>query len=248
MKSSITAENITKTFQTGSRGRLEAVKAVNFECYPGKIFGLLGPNGAGKTTTLRMLATILKPTRGTAKVNDYDVIEYPEAVRKSIGFLATETGLYDGLTPRETLTFFGKVNGLGQQEIAERTDNLFQVLNMEGYKDRRVGKLSSGMRQKLSLARSIVHDPPVLIFDEPTTGLDVMTAHTVMEYINYFREEGKTIVISTHQMRVAEKLCDRIGILFEGQIRDEGSLEELLSRHDAENLEDVFFSLAEGEE
>ena len=237
----VVADGLTKTF-TSRRGPIQAVIDVSFECPAGQIFGLLGPNGAGKTTALRMLATILTPTAGEATIAGFDVRSQPGEVRERIGFLATETGLYDRFTARETLRFFGRINNLSSGEIRSRSDELFATLEMTELADRRVGTFSTGEKQKLSLARSILHDPPVLILDEPTFGLDVMAARTVVETIGLFREQGRTILLSTHVMRVAEKLCNRIGILYRGRLHALGTLEELTDRFGGDDLEEVFFS------
>jgi sodium transport system ATP-binding protein len=237
----VAANGLTKTF-TSRRGPIHAVIDVSFECPAGQIFGLLGPNGAGKTTALRMLATILTPTAGTATIAGYDVQSQPGEVRERIGFLATETGLYDRFTARETLRFFGRINNISSEGIRSRSDELFATLEMTELADRRVGTFSTGEKQKLSLARSILHDPPVLILDEPTFGLDVMAARTVVETIGLFREQGRTILLSTHIMRVAEKLCDRIGILYRGRLHALGTLDELTHRFGGDDLEEVFFS------
>lgn len=241
----VETSGLIKRFQTRSRGIIHAVQGLSVKCYRGQIYGLLGPNGAGKTTTLRMLGTLLTPTSGNAVVNTYSVQQQPQRVRSSIGYLATETGVYDGLTTRETLRFFGEINGLQGSSLSTRIEELASILNMDEFVDRRVGKLSTGMKQKLSLARSVIHDPPVLIFDEPTAGLDVMTAKTVTNYIQVFKEQGKAVIVSTHQMRVAEQLCDRIGILFDGKLKADGSLENLYAQYDVNDLEEVFFQLVE---
>jgi len=237
----IVTQGLSKTFRS-RRGPVHAASDVSFECHAGEIFGLLGPNGAGKTTTLRMLATILTPTAGHATVAGFDVGTQPGAVREKIGFLATETGLYDRLTARETLRFFGRINQLSDEEIRTRSEEIFDTLSMTELADRRVGTFSTGEKQKLSLARSILHDPPVLILDEPTFGLDVMSARTVVRTIELFREQGRTILLSTHIMTIAEKLCDRIGILYKGTICAIGSLAELKAQYGGEDLEEAFFS------
>ena len=240
----VSAADLKKVFRTRKR-MVTAVDGVSFECSAGEIFGLLGPNGAGKTTTLRMLATILTPTSGTASIAGYDVGTQPGKVREQIGFLATETGLYDRFTARETLRFFGRITGLSDEEIRRRSDDIFDTLDMRSLADRRVGTFSTGEKQKLSLARSILHDPPVLILDEPTFGLDVMSARTVVETVRLFREQGRTILLSTHIMRIAEKLCDRIGILFKGRLHALGTLQELTDRYGGADLEEAFFSAVE---
>jgi len=237
----VETRNLTKVFQT-RHGEIRAVDDLSFSCTSGEIFGLLGPNGAGKTTTLRMLATILTPTSGSAILAGFDTRSEPGRVRERIGFLATETGLYDRFTARETLRFFGRITKMPQQEIGRRSEEIFTMLDLSGLKDRRVGTFSTGEKQKLSLARCILHDPPVLILDEPTFGLDVMAARAVLDAIRRLRQQGRTILLSTHIMRVAEKLCDRIGILYGGQLLALGTLPELQQRFPGEDLEDVFFA------
>jgi sodium transport system ATP-binding protein len=237
----IEARSLNKVFKT-RRGTVQAVDDLSFTSPSGEIFGLLGPNGAGTTTSRRMLATILTPTSGEAIVAGYDTRQASGEVRKRIGFVATETGLYDRFTARETLRFFARINRMPDAEIARRTSEIFEMLDLLPLADRRVGTFSTGEKQKLSLARSIIHDPPVLIFDEPTFGLDVMAARTVLETIALFRNQGRTILLSTHMMRVAEKLCDRIGILYAGKLHALGTLSELRERFVADDLEEVFFS------
>jgi len=240
----VEAQGLTKVFPS-RKNPVRAVDGITFSCERGEIFGLLGPNGAGKTTTLRMLATILTPTAGSATVAGFDVKRDPDRVREQIGFLATETGLYDRFTARETIRFFGKINRLSDAEIERRTGELFSMLELEHLSDRRVGTFSTGERQKLSLARALIHDPPVLILDEPTFGLDVMAARAVVEAIRLFKRQGRTIILSTHIMRIAEKLCDQIGIIYHGRLHALGTLEELKARFSAPDLEEVFFAAVE---
>jgi sodium transport system ATP-binding protein len=241
----IRVNNLKKEFYDKKRGKIQAVNDVDFHCRQGQIYGLLGPNGAGKTTTLRILATMMKPTEGEALVNGYNVVKEAHKVRQSIGFLSGETGLYDRFTPRETMLFFGRINGLSEKLISTRMNEIFQVLDMNSFKDVRVDKLSTGMKQKLSIARAIIHDPPVLIFDEPTVGLDVITARVVVNYIKGFREQGKCIIFSTHQMREAEKLCDEIAIIHKGGILSKGTLADLQAKFQEMDLEEIFFKLVE---
>ena len=242
----VAAQELTKVFPS-RKGEVRAVDGITFSCERGEIFGLLGPNGAGKTTTLRMLSTILTPTSGSAAVAGFDVRTQPDEVRRNIGFLATETGLYDRFTARETLRFFGRINRLSDQEIDERSNELFAMLELTPLADRRVGTFSTGERQKLSLARALIHDPPVLILDEPTFGLDVMAARAVVDAIRMLKEQGRTIILSTHIMRIAEKLCDRIGILYRGRLHALGTLDELKARFAAPDLEEVFFAAVESD-
>ena len=212
----IEARGLSKRFQDKKRGEIRAVDSVSFQCQPSKIYGLLGANGAGKTTTLRMLATILEPTDGTAIVNGYDVVEQPEKVRANVGFLSTATALYPRLTAEEMVEYFGRLNGLDEATLKNRIDDIFSRLNMNDFRDRRCDKLSTGQKQKTSIARTLVHDPPVMIFDEPTTGLDVMTARTIIGFIADCRDRGKTVIFSTHIMSEVERLCDHIGIIHGG--------------------------------
>ena len=241
----IRVNNLKKVFYDKKRGKIEAVNGVDFHCRRGQIFGLLGPNGAGKTTTLRILATMMKPTEGEVLVNGYHVVKEAHKVRQSIGFLSGETGLYDRFTPRETILFFGRINGLSEKLISTRMGDIFKILDMGSFKDVRVDKLSTGMKQKLSIARAIIHNPPVLIFDEPTVGLDVITARVVVNYIKEFRKQGKCIIFSTHQMQEAEKLCDEIAIIHKGKILSEGTLADLQAKFQEVDLEDIFFKLVE---
>jgi len=236
----IEARSLSKRFQDKKRGEIRAVDNITFTCQPGKIYGLLGANGAGKTTTLRMLATILEPTDGTAIVCGYDVVEHPEKVRANVGFLSTATALYPRLTSQEMVEYFGRLNGLDESTLKKRVDEIFNRLDMNGFRDRRCDKLSTGMKQKTSIARTLVHDPPVMIFDEPTGGLDVMTARSIIEFIRECRDRGKTVIFSTHIMSEVEKLCDTIGIIQSGKLLCEGTLLQLRDQHHEQDLEDIF--------
>src|SRR5713101_3036766 len=236
----IEARNLSKQFQDKKRGVVRAVENVSFRCQPGQIYGLLGANGAGKTTTLRMLATILEPTDGTAIVAGYDIVEQPEKVRANVGFLSTATALYARLTAQEMVEYFGRLYGMDEPALKRRIDELSARLEMNDFRDRRCDKLSTGMKQKVSIARTLVHDPPVMIFDEPTLGLDVMTARTIVGFIRECRQAGKTVIFSTHVMTEAEKLCDTIGIIHNGRLLAEGTLAEFRERYGQSDLEDIF--------
>jgi sodium transport system ATP-binding protein len=238
--SMVRVESLQKSFWDESRGEVRAVDGIDFHCRPGEIFGLLGANGAGKTTTLRMLATILRPTGGQAWLNGHSVLTEPETVRQSLGFFSASTALYPRLTGRETLEFFARINRYPPELVAGRVDSLIERFGIEEYAGARVEKLSSGMKQKISIARTIVHDPPVLIFDEPTVGLDVMAALEMQRVIRELKEEGKTIIFSTHIMSEAEKLCDRIAIIHQGRILALGTLEEHRQATGQHYLEDIF--------
>jgi sodium transport system ATP-binding protein len=236
----IEAQNLGKVFRDRRLGDVRAVDGVSFRCDPGRIYGLLGANGAGKTTTLRMLATILRPTSGTARVAGHDVVEEPQKVRRNVGFLSTATALYGRLTARETIEYFGRLSGLSGPRLRSRVDELFALLEIGDFADRRCDKLSTGMKQKVSIARTLVHDPQVMIFDEPTLGLDIMTARAIVAFIRDCRARGKTVIFSTHVMSEVEKLCDVIGIIHGGKLLVEGSLQELRSRSGQTDLEDIF--------
>ncbi len=241
----IEARQLTKVFQDKKRGQVHAVDAVSFRCEPGQVFGLLGVNGAGKTTCLRLLGTILQPTSGAASVGGFDVVTQPQQVRSNIGFLSTATALYARLTAQELVQYFGRLHGLTETVLRQRIDSIFTTLDMNEFRDRRCDQLSSGMKQKVSIARTLVHDPPVMIFDEPTHGLDVLTARTVVNFIRECRARGKTVIFSTHVMREAEKLCDRIAVIHTGRILADGTLGELRQRTGAQDLDDVFVTLVE---
>ncbi|HEY3864180.1 MAG TPA: ATP-binding cassette domain-containing protein [Verrucomicrobiae bacterium] len=242
----IEARQLTKVFQDRKRGQVRAVDGVDFRCEPGRIFGLLGVNGAGKTTCLRILATILRPTAGTAVVQGFDILAEPEKVRASIGFLSTATALYGRMTAYELVEYFGRLHGMEDSALHARIETLFQTLDMNGFRDRRCDKLSTGMKQKTSIARTLAHDPPVMIFDEPTLGLDVLTARTVLGFIRECGQQGKTVIFSTHVMSEAEKMCDEIAIIHGGRILAEGALAELRQRTGEEHLEDIFIKVVEG--
>jgi sodium transport system ATP-binding protein len=242
----IEARQLSKRFSDRKRGEIRAVDGISFRCEPGQIYGLLGANGAGKTTTLRMLATILSPSSGTAVVAGHDVIQEPEKVRAKVGFLSTATALYGRLTAREMVAYFGRLHGLDEATLRQRLEELFHRLGMDDFRDRRCDKLSTGMKQKVSIARTLVHDPPVMVFDEPTLGLDVMTARTITGFIRECRTAGKTVIFSSHIMSEVEKLCDQIAIIHAGSIRAEGSLPQLRERYGMHDLEDIFIKVAEG--
>ena len=210
---------------------------------PGQIYGLLGPNGAGKTTVLRILSTVLRPTSGTASVNGYDVVTQPSLVRHQIGFMSANTAVYDRMTAWEMVEYFGRLYGLADEPLRERMEELFTRLQMNEIRDVLGAKMSTGMKQKVSIARAIVHDPPVLIFDEATSGLDVLVARALLKTVAELRDHGKCVVFSTHIMREAEKLCDRIAIMHRGHILAEGTLDELCDEHEENDLEELFFRL-----
>lgn len=243
----IEARNLTKTFKDKKRGLITAVDNVSFSCRPGQIYGLLGANGAGKTTTLRMLATLLKPTGGTCVVAGHDTLGAPVQVRANVGFLAASTALYGRLTSREMISYFGRLNGMSEAAIAARLAQLATELDMHEFLDRRCDKFSTGMKQKTSIARTLIHDPAVMVFDEPTLGLDVMTARSIVKFVRECRNRGKTVIYSTHVMSEVEKLCDVIGIIHGGRLVAEGTLTELQQRFGERDMEEIFVKAVGGE-
>jgi len=240
----VRTESLTKIFYDESRSEVKAADGEVLECRGGESLGLLGANGAGKTTTLRMLSTILKPTSGRAWVMDHEVGSEPERVRENLGFYSASTALYPKITPRETLRFFAQVNRYPVGRVEERVAELIHRFRLEAYADTRVERLSSGMKQKVSMARTVAHDPPVLIFDEPTVALDVLNAIELREIISELRSDGKAVIFSTHIMSEAEKLCDRIAIIHGGRILSVGRLEELREATGLHYLEDIFVRFA----
>ncbi len=240
----IEANKLTKTFRDRKRGLVRAVDRVSFTCQPGQIFGLLGANGAGKTTSLRMLGTLLEPTQGTATVAGFDVVKQPEDVRRSIGFLSNGTALYGRLTAREMLEYFGQLNGINGSALRTRVDELIEQLEIGDFQKGRCDKLSTGQKQRVSIARSIIHRPPVMIFDEPTTGLDVMTSQTIMSFIEKCRDDGLTVVFSTHIMSEVERLCDKVAIVHHGKIATEGTVSDIKLQTSEDCLERAFLKIA----
>ena len=241
----IVVDNLSKSFLDYRRGWVPAVEGVSFTCQPGAIYGLLGPNGAGKTTTLRMLSTVLRPTGGKATVAGFDVVAEPEQVRAHIGYMSASTGIYDRMTAWELVEYFGKLYGLTKDHLRERMEEVFGWLQMNDFRDVLGSKMSTGMKQKVSIARTIVHDPPVLIFDEPTSGLDVMVARSLLKRIAELRDRGKTILFSTHAMHEVAKLWSRLAVIHRGRVQAEGEPAELLDRYGQPDLEELFFHLVE---
>jgi sodium transport system ATP-binding protein len=239
----IHVDNLIKQFSDLRRGSVTALEGVSFDVMPGEIFGLLGPNGAGKTTCLRILSTVLKPTGGSAVVAGYDVLTHPTEVRARIGFMSGNTGIYDRMTAWELVEYFGRLYGLEESVLKKRMNEIFTTLQMDEFRDVLGSKMSTGMKQKVSIARTIIHNPPVLIFDEPTTGLDVLVARAVLNAIAALRNEGKCIIFSTHIMREVEKLCDRTAIIHKGRILAAGKPAELQAQFGQTDFEEVFFGL-----
>ena len=239
----IHVRGLTKVYFDLRRGPLVALSGIDFDALPGQIFGLLGPNGAGKTTALRILSTVLRPSSGTATVNGYDVLTQPSLVRHQIGFVSASTAVYDRMTAWEMVEYFGRLYGLESDVLRARMEEIFTRLKMNEIRDVLGAKMSSGMKQKVSIARALVHDPPVLIFDEATVGLDVLVARAMLTTVAELREQGKCIVFSTHIMREAERLCDSLAIVHRGEILARGTLDELREQHGQHDLEELFFQL-----
>lgn len=239
----IQAKSLRKVFKDRKRKEVVAVADLSFEARPGEVFGLLGPNGAGKTTTLRILSTALKPTSGTIEVDGFDVAKHAGEVRRRMGFLSGATGLYPRLTPREIATYFGRLYGMKDAEIGTRVEALIERLDMKLFADRRSDTLSTGQKQKASIARTIVHDPQVVVFDEPTSGLDVMTSREIIRLIDQCKQEGKCVIFSTHYMLEAEKLCDRLAVVHEGRLLTEGTPASVMAETGTDDLESAFLKL-----
>lgn len=248
----IEINNLTKIYKLSSKQMKEqktkkntkkAVENINITANKGEIYGLLGPNGAGKTTGLRCIATLLKPTDGNIKVCGYDTIKMPDKVRENIGFLTNEIKLDPQFSPDYLFRFFGKLHGMEREKIEKRQNELFEYFGINDFKDKKIDELSTGMKQKAAIAVSLVHDPNIIIFDEPTNGLDIITARSVINYLKKLRDEGKLVIMSTHIMSEAEKLCDRIGIIINGHKVADGTLDEILTITQSKDLEDAFFEL-----
>lgn len=249
MREIIRAENVCKTFKLSAKqkmieksptGKKVALDHLSFTAYEGEIYGLLGPNGAGKTTMLRILSTLIRADSGDVEVMGYSVAQQPALVRKNIGFLTSELKLEDFFTPDYLFDFFGKLHGLSKEKIAEQKQFLFKKFGIDSFAQVKVGDLSTGMKQKTSLVISIVHDPSVIVFDEPTNGLDVLTAKVVTDFLKELKESGKSIIVSTHIFSLVEKLCDRVGIVLDGRMVREGLLREVCG---GKAMEDAFFDI-----
>ena len=217
-----------------------AVDHLSFEAYKGEIFGLLGPNGAGKTTTLRMLSTLIRPDSGDVIIDGVSVVKQPELVREKIGFLTSELKLEEFFTPNYLFDFFSDLHGVEPQVREERKARMFKRFGIDQFAEVKVANLSTGTKQKTSLVVSLVHDPDIIIFDEPTNGLDVITARTVTDYLAELKAEGKTIIVSTHIFSLVERLCDRVGIVINGQMTVCDTLQALTAE---KSLEDKFFEI-----
>ncbi|MDP2360526.1 MAG: ATP-binding cassette domain-containing protein [bacterium] len=238
----IRIEGLRKSFGRGDK-RVLAVDGIDLRAMPGRVFGLLGPNGAGKTTTLRAIATLLSPDEGLIEVAGHDTAREPDAVRARLGFLTGATGLYDRLSPAETLQYFGRLQGMSEERIARRTRELAQLLDMDEFLHRRVGKCSTGQKQKCSIARATLHEPEVIVLDEPTSGLDVIASASVVGFIRRCAEEGRTVLFSTHILPEAERLCHDLAFIHKGRIVEDGTLDEITARHGTRDLNSIFLKV-----
>ncbi len=248
----IEVDNVTKIYKLNRRQRQQmktnnkqkvAVERVSFTAKEGEIFGLLGPNGAGKTTTLRMIATLLKPTDGSIRVQGFDTVKQGDDVRRSIAFLTNELKLDPQFCPQYLFRFFGRLYGMNEEEIDKRKEELFSYFGITEFQDKKVSELSTGMKQKTSIAVSLLHDPDVVVFDEPTNGLDIVTSRAVTDYLKFLKDKGKVIIISTHIMSEAQKLCDRLSMIIGGRAVFEGTVKQVCEQTGTQDLEDAFFSV-----
>jgi len=239
----ITADNLTKRFPSSDGTDVIAVDGVSFHVHSGEVFGLLGPNGAGKTTTLRMMLGLLCPSSGDASVDGCSVAEDPQSIKRRVGFVSTSVGVYQWLTPREMLLFVGDLYDVSPAECQERIQFLADLLDLQPFLDRRCGVLSTGQKQRINLARALIHDPPVMLFDEPTRGLDIVGSQVIFEFIQHLRTEGKAVVICTHRLDEAERFGDRFGLLHCGSMRLTGTLSELREETGLSSLTEIFIDL-----
>jgi len=250
----IKVENLYKSFTLNKKQKKEfntteseshAVKGISFTCEPGKIFSLLGPNGAGKTTTLRMISTIIKPSKGKINVCGFDVSEQPQEVRRNIGFLTGSTGLYERLTPDEVLKYYADLNDVPKADFEARKKHYYDLLDMHDFSGKRIGQLSTGMKQKVSITRTMIHDPQVVVFDEPTSGLDVITAENIIKLIRDCKTQGKTVIFSSHIMSEVDLLCDELAIINKGELLYNDSMENFRATMQTKSLTEEFIRIVQ---
>jgi sodium transport system ATP-binding protein len=248
----IEVSNLSKEFELTRQQRKElnttkkialAVDNISFKCEPGRVYSLLGPNGAGKTTTLRMLSTIFKPTSGLINIAGIDAVLNPQEARKKIGFLTGSTGLYARLTPDEVIDYFATLYNVPKKLLEERKERLFNLMDMQEFRGKRIGKLSTGMKQKVSICRTMIHDPEVVVFDEPTSGLDVITAENIITLIRDCKTQGKTVIFSSHIMSEVDLLCDDLAIIHKGKMLYEGTMNDFRSNMQTDNLTSEFIRI-----
>ena len=250
----ITIKNLSKEFKLSKEQRKEqatdrkftrAVNDLNFSCKPGEVYSLLGPNGAGKTTTLRMLATILEPTSGRSEVCGIDAVKHPREARMKIGFLTGSTGLYARLTANEIIDYFGSLYSVSSNTLKERKAYLYDLLDMNGFANKRIGQLSTGMKQKVSICRTMIHDPEILILDEPTSGLDVITAASIIQLIRDYKAQNKTVIFSSHIMGEVDLLSDRLAIIHNGTLKHQSTMEEFRKEMEGQSLTGAFIKIVQ---
>ena len=239
----IHVRNLSKRYNELRTDGFLALAGISFDAMPGQIYGLLGPNGAGKTTALRILSTVLKPTGGTAIVNGFEVSKSPDEVRRQIGFVSTNTAIYDRMTAWEMVQFFGALYQMDPEKLQIRMESLFTKFQMNDIRNMLCSKMSTGMKQKVSIARAIIHDPPVLIFDEATSGLDILVAREVLGTVEQLTDQGKCVIFSSHIMSEVKRLCDRIAVMHHGRILAEGTIDELVNAYDEPDIEELFYHL-----
>ncbi|MGI9495142.1 MAG: ABC transporter ATP-binding protein [Mariniblastus sp.] len=239
----IHVRNLQKTYKDIQSGQFTALAGISFDAMPGQIYGLLGPNGAGKTTALRILSTVLKPSGGSAVVNGFNVIDQPEQVRRQIGFVSCNTAIYDRMTSWELVQYFGQLYGMPLDRLHSKMNALFERFQMNEIRDVLCSKMSTGMKQKVSIVRAMIHNPPVLIFDEATSGLDILVAREVLKTVEQLRDQGKCIVFSSHIMSEVKRLCDRVAIMNRGVILAEGTPTYLAEKHQENDMEELFYQL-----
>ena len=238
----IHVRGLTKSYRDLT-GDFMALDQISLDAMPGQVYGLLGPNGAGKTTALRILSTVLKPTEGTATVNGFEVSEQPGQVRHQIGFVSTNTAIYDRMTAWEMVKYFGQLYGMEAEHLQIQMESLFERFQMNELRNTLGSKMSTGMKQKVNIARAMIHNPPVLIFDEATLGLDILVARQVLSTVEQLRDHGKCIIFSSHIMSEVQRLCDRVAIMNRGKILTEGTIAELTHLHGEDDLEELFYQL-----
>lgn len=248
----IKVKNLYKEFTLNAKQRKElatkekkaiAVQDISFECKPGRIYSLLGPNGAGKTTTLRMISTIFQPTSGVVEIAGIDAVKYPQEARRKIGFLTGSAGLYGRLTPNELIKYFADLYGVDNHTFEQRKKRLYDLLDMNEFANKRIAKLSTGMKQKVSITRTMIHDPEVIVFDEPTSGLDVITSENIIRLITDCKNEGKTVIFSSHIMSEVDLLSDDIGIIHKGKMLFDGTKQEFIQNKQEDSLTAEFIRI-----
>lgn len=239
----IHVRQLSKVYQELESQEFVALDRISFDAMPGQIFGLLGPNGAGKTTALRIFSTVLKPTSGTVRINGFDVITEPDQVRHQLGFVSTNTAIYDRMTAWELVQYFGRLFGIGEETLQLRMEQLFERFQMNEIRNVLGSKMSTGMKQKVSIVRAMIHNPPVLIFDEATSGLDIVVAREVLKTVEQLRDQGKCVIFSSHIMSEVQRLCDQVAILNRGKILAQGSVTQLSEQFEEDDLEELFYQL-----